>query len=442
MPDKLDPMLLLAGKFPTQRKKARVSRQEGESAAAAGPPVHEEDEETPPSTLSSSGAAQAVHKVKAQPPTTTKFSTVPLSMSLVDRCREVIVTNLERFPPYILGVLDPQEWDALIIRRHAKTKPTKGSQGLDGTGRLTPAVSEKFISAVEDASPYLVTPLTDVLVWKDCVNFRFRPGSLTRPKMLQVPWPDMVEQIQSLGKILEERGLETPHNVIQALEAAPMSILLLQATGIGKTVKKVIKTISKRCNSEDDSNNTSLERLRLLLQEWKELVGSTTKQKDEEDWELAESIHSWKELYAGLKNRQEKTRTELGQKMRKNRASLDKGRPSVVKVRPMKRQHELILSRQSAQGGEALGHTLNPKLEKLRQETAILAQRMSKTPATNKTSFARAVSVAGCAQRKAYIPSSSFNRSKRTMKTAPPPPLPARGGYKPQTKPSPHKPAF
>lgn len=441
----VDPMLLLAGKQP-RRKMVRIKREEpvedDEPAAAeadeepsigeTGLDEDEEGSEQPqqeelplPESRSEDATATQAKPVKPSPYSKpVKTSQVPLSMSLTDRCRTVIVAHLERYPPAVLGLLDTDEWSTLIQRRHAKTKPARGTGGLDGTGRLTPAVTERFITAVEDENEHLINEQTDVLVWKDVVNMRFKKGGLNRPRMLEEPWPCMVQQIQALGNTIQQETFATPHEVLQKLSTAPMNVALLQATGIGKKIKKVIKSMKQE--NQDDPKGC-LDKLTQLLNKWKEMASNpkAAATSHEQDWKLAEECHSWRTLFKGLKERDETQREALGQKMRANRANLNAQRPTVVKVRPAKAHHERILNYQASGGSSHMtGNLTNPKLQKLRQESAMIAQRVSTATNKSRGSFSRAIAVAACAKRKAET-GGSHNLVKR-MRTAPLPPAQRR----------------
>ena len=346
---------------------------------------------------------------------------MPFATSLVDRCRTVIVAYLERYPPAAFGVLEPDEWSTLVNYKHRGTKPERGSGGLDGTGRHAPAISEKYMNAVEQASEHLKTAETDVLIWKDCCNARFK--QVSRPRMLEEPWPLMTERIQALGRELEEKTTATPRNVLQQLQAAPMNVALLQVTQIGKTVKKVTKAIRK----DDPEDPTGcLDMLTRILNRWKDMAAKDDKQGP--DWKLAEQSNSWRDLYKNLFDREEKRRADQGQRMRERRENLNVTRPKVVKVRPAKKQHERLIngSRVPVQspGAGPAANTSNSKLQKLRQETAVISARTLSSKSTaqpfsaGKASFSRAVAVAACAKRKNNAPSSSL-LTKR-MRTAPP----------------------
>ena len=422
----IDPLLLLAGKQP--RKKIIRFKQEELSVDEVGEPEPEEEKEdeeedilpppaeTPPRTPPPA-EARAVKPSPYKVPT--KKIEVPFSASLVDRCRTVIVAYLERYPPAVFGVLEPDEWSTLVKLKHTGSKPERGSGGLDGTGRHAPAISEKYMEAVEEASEHLKTSETDVLIWKDCCNARFK--QVSRPKVLEEPWPIMVERVQAMGSELEQKTTATPHDIIQQLQTAPMNVKLLQATGIGKTVKKVIKTIKKE-NPDDSTGH--LDRITRMLDRWKDMAAKENKQ--DTDWKIAEECHSWRELYKSLFQREEGRRAAQGQRMRQRRENLNVTRPKVVKVRPVKKQHERVINGSRvpilSPGAGPAAHTSNPKLQKLRQETAVISSRTASSKpssqawSTGKADFSRAVAGAACAKRKSKIPLSLVKR----MRTAPP----------------------
>eukprot|EP00977_Amphora_coffeiformis_P005571 scaffold1171_cov177-Amphora_coffeaeformis.AAC.1 len=416
----IDPMLLLAGKQP--RKKIIRIKQEEEvepDEIIVGEPEPEEDEE-PPTAASTTPPAAEAKPVKPSPyKAPIKKMDIPFAASLVERCRTVIVAHLERYPPAVFGVLEPDEWSTLVHCKHRGTKPERGSGGLDGTGRHAPAISEKYMEAVEQANEHLKTTVTDQLIWKDCCNARFK--QMSRPRVLGEPWPLLVERVQAWGRELEQKTTATPRNVIQQLQAAPMNVALLQATQIGKTVKKVTKTIKKE-NPDDPTG--CLDLLTRILNRWKDMAAKDDKQ--DQDWKLAEQSNSWRELYKSLFEREEKRRADQGQRMRERRENLNVTRPKVVKVRPAKKQHERMIngSRVPVQppGAGPAAHTTNSKLQKLRQETAVISSRTASSKSqpfsVGKAGFSRAVAVAACAKRKSNAPAASL-LAKR-MRTAPP----------------------
>lgn len=213
---------------------------------------------------------------------TTNNKTMVMS-SLVDRCKSVIVSNLEKYKTDAIGVLSEYEWESIVELRHQKTQPKvqqkQGSTrnkyedltecrhnnkigGLDGTGRAIPAVSDKFLLDIEQSNPHLAeSALVDTLVWRDCVSYRYKQNGLTRPKPLLYPWPLLLQYIGNATSIITDPALlqhyhsimelspetqQTLENAIYILREAPMDISLLKDSGVGKAMKKLIKSCKKK----------------------------------------------------------------------------------------------------------------------------------------------------------------------------------------------------
>jgi hypothetical protein len=328
--------------------------------------------------------------------------------SLAALCRDVVVANLERYPPEAFAILDEQEWEALILRRHDKTRPQKGSGGLDGTGRRAPAVTDKFLSQVEETIPHLAeSAVVDEIVWKDCVSHRFKEGGLSRPQGLMYPWPVLVERLQQSGNNLlalvkndetAEGDKESVLQEIRALSEAPMNISLLKATGIGKTVKKFLKASAARESwlglqetidlSGQRSQETPKSKLESTLNTWMAMAASSgvkmksevdlpgaKKTKCDRDLSAAEKCQSWRSLFATLKDSDEKRRENQGARMRERRQKLDSDRPKIVKVRPTKAHHAAILSRPGVGGGSAPSASGTSKLNQIKMETRVTSTR-------------------------------------------------------------------
>jgi hypothetical protein len=265
------------------------------------------------------------------------------STSLVDLCRSVIIANLERYPPDAFGICDPGEWQTIISLRHARTQPKKvmagvltSSGGLDGTGRLVPAVSEKVLLAVEECNPHLADcKVTDTLLWKDCVEYRFRRGGLTRPVALQLPWPLLVEQLQTEANLLlsSDASPSEIREAVDVLRRTPMNVSLLKDSGVGKIVKRAIKKATivdaeSKCKLED------------LLSTWMEMAANSgvvshvtelpaqspaaAKHDDasHDDLQVAETCRTWRQLFAALRDRNEEIRTTQGKRMREIRKNV------------------------------------------------------------------------------------------------------------------------
>jgi hypothetical protein len=330
--------------------------------------------------------------------------------SLSALCRHVIVSNLERYPPDAFAILDEEEWEALIRKRHDKTRPQKGRGGLDGTGRRTPAVTDKFLCQVEEAIPHLAeSAVVDTIVWKDCVSHRFKEGGLSRPQGLMYPWPVLVEGLQESGNNLlalikkediTEGDKELALQEIRALAEAPMNISLLKATGIGKTVKKFLKASAARESclglhqtidlSGQTSQETPISKLQSTLNAWISMAASSgVKMKSEvdspcakrtkcdRDLSSAEKCQSWRQLFAMLKNSDEKRVENQGARMRERRQKLDSDRPKIVKVRPTKPHHAAILSRPGYGGGTGSAPSASgtSKLNQIKMEARVTVTR-------------------------------------------------------------------
>jgi len=293
--------------------------------------------------------------------------------SLVSRCMAVLVANLERYPPSVLGMLAENEWNDLIATKHEKTAPRQGTGGLDGTGRRTPALSERFLREVETANPHLAeSKCADTLIWKDCVECQFKRDGLTRPRALLLPWPLLVQQIVDLSDVLvayktQEDELdkeghqlalteEVSANITEAtmaLKESPMNVTLLKDSGIGKVLKKLIKASSSRSKKSifkrlklpttnlpartavaaNVKEVSVLKQLERLLQAWMDLAASqgiaissnssspprkgdmtTSFEKDQQDLQRAETCNTWRKLFAVLKDRADQRRFHLDKK--------------------------------------------------------------------------------------------------------------------------------
>lgn len=246
--------------------------------------------------------------------------------TLEARCRSVIVANLERYPPQALGILSQDSWDSIVRERNEKTKPSTGTGGLDGTGRLLPAISDRFLAEVETIPHFTDSAVADRLAWKDCVEYRFRSGGLTRPAALQNPWPLLVSKLKRSGDTLIEllnadnkpsdKKQDLLERHVKALSESPMNVSLLQASGAGKSVKKFIKACTKEKPSSLDvhtecatlGSQSVLAQLEQTLQRWKHMAKNSGVQintndgqgtnednshDDQEDMRLAESCQSW-----------------------------------------------------------------------------------------------------------------------------------------------------
>lgn len=327
-------------------------------------------------------------------------STPPSDCSLIALCRSTIVAHLERYPPESLTLIGEDEWESIIRLRHSRTAPKEGSGGLDGTGRLVPALSDRFLAEVETSNPHLAeSAVVDQLVWRDCVEYKYRIGGLTRPRALTYPWPVLVQRlcgaVDSVAAIMKkdpsERDERAASEAIDILVKSPMNVALLKATGVGKGVKKIIKRALDL--------SPQVQRLEQLLTTWKYLAASNgveikgqddqsstctaqSMKDDENDLSIAETCNMWRDLFAALEQCEEKRRSSQGKRMREIRKNLASGRPKVVKVRPASAKHERILARpaEAWRGGRGPPSS-NVKMQQLRKEATVVAARQQRTVA-------------------------------------------------------------
>jgi hypothetical protein len=254
--------------------------------------------------------------------------------SLIHLCRTVVTNNIERYAPESFQICDVYEWEEIIKLRYTLTQPKKvtlhllqspsvasitstahsngSSTGtdLDGNGRLIPAISVKVIQSIEACNVHLADcTVTDTLVWKDCVEYRFKRnvGLHIRPPILFLPWPLLVQEIQHYTQILaslltdDENDNDTNSSsyrskpsikdiniAIQKLQSTTWNIALLRDTGVGKVVKKVLKKFNKSNSTSSSSatndknqnhqihmDDTMKNTLQQLLNDWMGLVSSS-----------------------------------------------------------------------------------------------------------------------------------------------------------------------
>jgi ribosomal protein L18 len=225
---------------------------------------------------------------------------------------------------------------------------------------------------------------------------------------------------------------------IQVLRESPMSVSLLQASGVGKSVKKFVKACTKgQCSldvsterpirgSQSSKNKpvmSPMSQLEQILQRWKDVAANSGVQinsddreraedgkdlDDQEDLRLAESCQSWKDLFLVLQQREEERRASQGARMREIRKNLATGRPRVIKVRPTKSRYEKILDRaEQTKVASCSSITTtggSTKIKALRKESAVAAklQKSSAKPTPKAaTSFGSAVAFASTTQASA-----------------------------------------
>ncbi|GKY91202.1 hypothetical protein MPSEU_000092900 [Mayamaea pseudoterrestris] len=335
----------------------------------------------------------ARNPVAAAAASATREPYVDLSQTtLFDLCQDFVVTHMKHYPPQVFQCLELDDYETLIRRKHLKSTPSTGSGGLDGTGRVGPALGIEYITELEASCPHLAqSNVVDQLVWKDCVEFRFKKAGTGRPRALYLPWPLLVEQIQSVGRELalmhaHESALEEPIAAacIHTLETCPMNVSLLQATAIGKTIKIVLKRFHH-------APTCGYHKLAKLLNAWKELAArngvshasaatspttssaaAADNSYDEEadDLKLVETCKTWRQLYAALKQKEMERFDNIAKELRQRRKTLASDRPRIVKVRPTMAKREQLLER--GNGPVALQNT---KMQQLRKESSQVAAK-------------------------------------------------------------------
>ena len=196
--------------------------------------------------------------------------------SLSTLCLQAVCSKIERYPPQAFAVLSQDEWERIIQYRHRATAPnnkkklpsttaavisvTTNGGGLDGTGRMIPALNAQMLRLIEEYNPHLATSeVSDTLIWKDCVEHAFSSNSeYLRPKALRMPWSNLVKSLRDAGQELLNCWTECSANganldscqveveqALLTLHEAPMTVDLLTGTGIGKVASKLVKNMSK-----------------------------------------------------------------------------------------------------------------------------------------------------------------------------------------------------
>lgn len=326
--------------------------------------------------------------------------------TLVELCRSVLVSNLEKYPADAFGILDEEEWENVIRVRYERTRPQKGKGGLDGKGRMNPAVGDKFMVELESTIPHLAhSDVVDELVWKDIVEFRYKAGGVSRPKGLLYPWPVLEnlakEHAATLLRISKMKALEKDERKIafQSIQTIckllPMDVALLESSGIGKAVNKFLKACSSNAAlqifdqpiSPSNIRETPRTMLEAVFQAWKALAAKSgvvmtdavsSGESSSSDLDCAKHLskarkcNSWRDLYNVLSEYDEKRRSHQGAKMRARRQRLDSVRPKIVKVRHASSKQNDILNRQPSAVAPSQA---KQKIQKLRIEASVTSSR-------------------------------------------------------------------
>lgn len=319
-----------------------------------------------------------------------------IEMTLADRCRVVIVNDLERYPPEAFSILELEEWNKLVQLKDERTRPTKfrlSTPGLDGTGRLVPAVSHQFLDEIESKCPHFAdSTIADTLLWRNCVEKKFRRGGLTRPASLLQPWPELVQAIKSAAETVLNKDVpdETKSAAVNVLSETPMNVSLLRDSGAGKLVKKAIKRGTLTFIDHQVLQQVLSSWMDIASRDQAATASSTNAANLDDDLAQAEQCVSWRQLFHALQRREEHVRNSQGKRMRAIRRELAKSRPKLVKVRPSSKKQEAILDLSKTKSPP----TASSKIGKLRQEAKIQVIRQRRTMPTAKASFGDAVAFA------------------------------------------------
>jgi len=189
--------------------------------------------------------------------------------SLVLMCTKVAASNIGRYPSGYLRVINVDQWESIVNFRYRTTIPKQilNRSGDLNNGRTTPAICAKVLTQLENDNPHISkSDVTDLLVWKDCVNCKFKKNGPQRPMILYYPFPVHVEKLKTVGNELESirqppledtvilsslipNSTRRTHRMEKCLKSLSETLCLelLSKSGIGKVVKKFIKACHKIC---------------------------------------------------------------------------------------------------------------------------------------------------------------------------------------------------
>lgn len=395
---------------------------------------------------------------------------------LTSLCQHVIAKNLERYPPDSFSFLAETEWDSIIKQQYKltlpKVKSCTSTPGLSlSGGRKKPMLADTLVREIEKHNPLLAkSKVTDSLVWKDCVSFRFKMGGMSRPKVMEYPWSVQLSRMQQIGNDLALFWREPKEyddadfdveavqfsrtkrlkSHVQTLIASPMSIPLLSESSIGKAVKKFIKESSKRnsnlppwapdIHSVYDTPNPTyrgkslLEQLDKLLVNWRSLASAkgasacdgrhrnTSEEQHVQDLESVQQCMEWRHLFEALVRREQETIKTRGKKMRKIRDDLESGRHQVQSTR-IKTSNRKLGSKllhggppggSGGSGGGGIGGGGLSKLGKLKADSAARNATISGKSISNTSGFGCSVASSAGQKRKSSTSRSTGGYSINT----------------------------
>lgn len=234
----------------------------------------------------------------------TKRRNVLVIPTLYKLCISAISSKIERYPAEVFSALSETEWERIIRHRHQSTAPTNTTRppnfkngiqqrwGIDGFGRMSPAISDKTMREIEDCNPHLAcSKVADQMIWKDCVEYKFKRDGPTRPRALWYPYAILMDRlnqsVKNLSCLLEspprlpsctnknnsisnhDQDLESKkesicidaahkaiYESLKILMESPMSVDLLNETKIGKSISKFIKKVNKLTADTQNTHNT------------------------------------------------------------------------------------------------------------------------------------------------------------------------------------------
>lgn len=386
--------------------------------------------------------------------------------SLSKLCQSIISSKLEKYPPEAFAILSPDEWDRIVEYRYTVTAPkhkatanasstTQKQQpkiGLDSSGRMIPAINADSLQSIEECNPHLATSnVSDVLIWKDCVEYCFSTKSeYNRPKSLYLPWPLLIEKIQlSIHEIQlwwndcchedgstitgdtcataepNEEQEATIQKSIRVLQDSPMSVTLLESTGVGKVVSKLIKSMTKKkqqliANQDINmnqrmqyalfGNNSMLNQLTSLVSSWKDMASAngiqimnkdssagplstvnkpkrntiiSNEEQNRKDMEALIHCTSWRKLFAYLQSRRASMKSEMGAQLRKSREHIhtDRLRTKACRLKP----NSLIQRLEGTTMHNSKGHSNTNIISNLKRQVAIASGLLNASHPTKGT---------------------------------------------------------
>ena len=173
--------------------------------------------------------------------TTSTTSTTSEVESLASKCIQIIATNLERYPITSFHCISEIEWDSIIECKYKMTSPKLKYNNnhnnnhhknhhnlLLSDGRKFPLIPYKQILNIEMENIHLSkSKVSDVFIWKDNVNFKFKIGNTTgntnsnnsnsigssnssnsisggstsRPLLLMEPWDEMIKKMNIIVQV-------------------------------------------------------------------------------------------------------------------------------------------------------------------------------------------------------------------------------------------------